>query len=272
VKGFGGNAGQGFRVEDVLHASDVPVRPIAPGTVVFVFQKGSQRGPVPSPLGDFVVVQHDRGFRSIYGHLDPASIRSNLKVVTQHTVVGRSGESGYSEQSGLSLRVIDSKRHRLVNPLVVLPSLRDRLDPEVHAVYLKSTGLAPLTEGLVIRPGRWSVLADISDQGQGTGAPAPVAPYSLDLSLDGTQISHVEFQDLRFRKGELFLDSSYRWNFDALYLGRSLYNLGEPDLQAGTHSLRLRTTDFAGHETIVNRTIIAEIPSPLPAAPAGAKP
>ena len=261
---FGDNDVNTFRVGDALAGADAEVKAISSGSVVYSVQRGGRIPVLPSVLGNFIVVQHPDGFRSIYSHLSRVNPPSNS--VDTGTVLGSTGMSGIAQHAGLDLRIVDMKLDRLVNPMAVLPPVRDRLYPEVHGLYIHATGTpyTPMAEGLVVEPGRWEIAADIADQGQGSQLPAPVAPFGLGLELDGKQITHISLEYLAVKDGDLYIDHDHRWDFKALYRGPFLYNLGEVVLTPGPHTLRIRVSDFAGNETVIDRHIVVAESIPAP--------
>ncbi|HUX50582.1 MAG TPA: M23 family metallopeptidase [Spirochaetia bacterium] len=267
VHTFGDNDSGRFRLGDALAGADSKVESVSSGSVVYSFQSGGRTSVLPSVLGNFVVVQHPDGFRSIYSHL--ATVNPPSGNFGPGTILGSTGMSGIAQHAGLDLRIVDMKLHRMVNPMAVLPSVRDRLYPEVHGLYIHASGTpyTPMAEGIVVQPGRWEIAADIADQGQGSQLPAPVAPFGLGLELDGKQITHISLEYISLKDGDLYIDRDHRWDFKALYRGPFLYNLGEVVLAAGPHTLRIRVSDFAGNETVIDRHIVVAAPAPSPALP-----
>jgi murein DD-endopeptidase MepM/ murein hydrolase activator NlpD len=67
--------------------------------------------------GNYVVLRHHAGYTSMYGHLDKILVSAG-KSVTQSTVIGLVGNTGYS--TGPHLHFTVSKNGRTINPMTVL--------------------------------------------------------------------------------------------------------------------------------------------------------
>ena len=67
--------------------------------------------------GKTVVIQHDKGYKTLYGHLSRITVRSGT-YVRKGRLVGRAGSTGYS--TGPHLHFTLWKNGRLVNPLKIL--------------------------------------------------------------------------------------------------------------------------------------------------------
>lgn len=69
-------------------------------------------------LGKVVKVKHDKGYESVYAHLDSISISAGQEVNTK-TKIGEMGNTGHSFGDHLHMEVYKDGRH--VNPASVLP-------------------------------------------------------------------------------------------------------------------------------------------------------
>lgn len=67
--------------------------------------------------GNYVIVTHDDGYQSLYGHLSSISVRRG-QTVEQGVLIGRVGNTGYSTGSHLHFSVY--KNGKMVNPRTVL--------------------------------------------------------------------------------------------------------------------------------------------------------
>jgi murein DD-endopeptidase MepM/ murein hydrolase activator NlpD len=94
-----------------------PVKASAPGTVIFA-------GKQIAAFGNYVLLQHDGGFLTAYGHLD----RLNVKIgqhVGQGEELGRSGQTGQAEEPQLHFEILYAARREdksaPVDPMTLLP-------------------------------------------------------------------------------------------------------------------------------------------------------
>ncbi len=67
--------------------------------------------------GNYVVIRHHSGYTTLYAHLDRIDVKAGNRV-TQSTVVGAVGSTGYS--TGPHLHFTVSKNGRTMNPMTVL--------------------------------------------------------------------------------------------------------------------------------------------------------
>ncbi len=79
------------------------------GKVVFAGWRGG--------YGKAVIIQHDAGYRTLYGHLSRIYVRSGRYVATGQ-IIGRVGSTGYS--TGPHLHFSLWKKGKLINPMEVL--------------------------------------------------------------------------------------------------------------------------------------------------------
>ena len=68
-------------------------------------------------FGNYVIITHDRGYQSLYGHLSAIYVKRG-QYVTQGTAVGAVGNTGYSTGPHLHLSIY--KNGSLINPFSVL--------------------------------------------------------------------------------------------------------------------------------------------------------
>ena len=252
---FGDNTGEGFRKGDLLRSSGAAVGSVAPGQVIFAYQRDQRADALPSGLGNFVVIQHRQDFRSVYDHLAPGSIPLRLTDVIEGQTVGLSGESGNIEQPGVGLQILDIKRKRAVNPVAVLPPVADQRPPTITGAYLFDAAKFALTDGVAVPTGHWAVAAEISEHSQGGKVPDLTAPFGIELSVNDKIVTKLQFEYLVFRQDHYYIDPDYRWRFENLYLGPHTYDLGMIDLVPGMNTVKIRTFDFAGNESVLQQQV-----------------
>lgn len=96
---------------DWANAPGTPVRAAGSGRVVHIeTQIGN--------YGKFIILRHDGGFQTLYGHLDSFDVRPG-QFVYQGDIIGRMGNTGRSTGPHLHFSVI--RNGRFVNPLNYLP-------------------------------------------------------------------------------------------------------------------------------------------------------
>jgi hypothetical protein len=259
---FGENRGDHFHVGIDLAGGEQEVLPIAPGEVVFSFEEGEDPLAMPVGLGNFLVLQHQDGVRSIYGHLQKGSMDRSARKLDGSKPLGRVGETGYSVGKHLHLAIIDSEMRSLINPLLVLPPLKDRQAPVIREILLRPGGeLLPLKNGALVKPGIVELLASLYDLREDVPFVWRLAPYRLSLYQDGREIASLLMDGLHERPArngvpELVLLQGNR-SFREVYDAEWLYRLGEVRLLPGQTTLSLVAEDYAGNES--SRELVLQV-------------
>lgn len=98
---------------DLTDPTGTPIHPIADGRVVWTnsFSWG---------YGNHVLVEHDRGLKSLYAHLSKILVKPGDNV-TKDSVIGAVGSTGWSTGSHLHLEVYENGIP--TSPLEILPDL-----------------------------------------------------------------------------------------------------------------------------------------------------
>ena len=94
---------------DLACPEGTPIRAAMNGTVAFVGWS--------NVFGNYIIVNHPNGYQTLYGHLSASRVKKGQSV-TQATVIGLVGSTGYS--TGAHLHFTVYKNGRLVNPSPVL--------------------------------------------------------------------------------------------------------------------------------------------------------
>ena len=94
---------------DLACPEGTPIRAAMNGTVAFVGWS--------NVFGNYIIVNHPNGYQTLYGHLSASRVKKGQSV-TQATVIGLVGSTGYS--TGAHLHFTVYKNGRLINPSSVL--------------------------------------------------------------------------------------------------------------------------------------------------------
>jgi murein DD-endopeptidase MepM/ murein hydrolase activator NlpD len=111
---------------DIATGLGMPIHPIAKGTVTDV-QFGFWG------LGHFVVVTHDAGFQSTYGHMGRIFVQKGATVTTSNTL-GEVGLTGHTSGPHTHLEI--QKNGKYIDPQTILPAIADFPKAE----YLRPVG------------------------------------------------------------------------------------------------------------------------------------
>lgn len=98
---------------DIAVGLGTPIRPISAGKVTEVSL--SFWG-----LGHYVVIDHEQGFRSIYGHMGRIFAKTG-NPVTSSSIIGEVGLTGHTSGPHTHLEI--TKNEEPINPLTILPAI-----------------------------------------------------------------------------------------------------------------------------------------------------
>lgn len=222
------------------------VKPIAPGT--FLFTRNAEDDPF-APLigpGNFVIVDHGKGWWSGYYHLaKPGKARSG--PVDANTVIGYSGNTGHSVGAHLHFFISKDYGKTMVNPLIVLPGTVDQNPPEIGALTIVTpttkTNVPPGKISRVRLSQAFPVYITVTDPGLERNTNRGV--YELRWKLNSAPEEVRTFQKLVVQNGEWKLDGKA---FDDVF-GQGLYSLGKLGFQNGSNTLRVVAVDQAGNKS-----------------------
>ncbi len=253
VATFGQNFVGGFHNGIDIAGAGQEVRPLDAGMILFYHEEKKDPNGLPSGIGSFVVLQHEKKLRSLYGHmaLSDEIVSDRLTVCTASSVLGKVGEGGYSEGARLHLSAFDTELNQIVNPYLLLPPLEERIRPTVRNVILKNKDkILQLPDGGPIQDGMWAVSADVYDQSASVRYFCPMAPYKINVYLNGQETFQATFDALKEKDGYLRLYPTADISYSALYEGDLTMKLGTVQLSRGLVNLEIIVKDFAGNERI----------------------
>ncbi|MDR3200384.1 MAG: hypothetical protein LBT68_02895 [Spirochaetales bacterium] len=249
VATFAQNSFGGFYRGISVAGKDADVRPIEKGELVF-YSKGSGSAGVPSVLGEFAVLQHERGLRSVYGHLALSrEITGDTKTFFEtNDSLGTVGDSGLTEIPQLFLAIQDLSLDQSVNPYLVLPPLDERTRPAIRNAALKSGNTEisfPAVEA--VPAGDWEVFADIFDEAS-VRYFRPTAAYRTAVYINGQETFQLAFDAIKDKDGTPRVYPSRDLAWRDLYAGDWRMRLGKVQLKRGMANLEIIVRDFSGNE------------------------
>ena len=261
VRTFGEQTGDHLLSGMVLQSPQEAVRPIADAELVFSYRADSDYSSLPRGLGDFVVVEHSANMRSIYGYLDlhvPPTADGDWRFGLERSI-GRTGASGVATGQQLFLSIMDTEAESVVNPLLLLPPLMDPQAPVIRgAALLNQDGAVELGPGLRVAAGRYQLGVDARDLRDGAAFAAPLAPYRLELFVNGVQQNRLAFDALVEQDGQRVLitqgGETPGVSLRQLYNGTRIV-VGAATLAGGQVRLQIVVADYAGNEATLSRTI-----------------
>ncbi len=254
---FGEHRGDHFHTGIDLGGGEQRITPISSGEVIFSYEAERDYSSIPVGLGNFTVLRHQGGILSVYGHLKKNSLDRQKTVYDAGEQIGLVGDSGYSLGKHLHLTIIDSEMNTIINPLLLLPSLKDTQFPVIKRIYFKrGKEIKEIKTGARVNQGEAELLIELYDLREDVAYIWEYAPYKILLYQDGQEVLNITFDSLKGRGGRMFLTDSEK-QFRDVYADRWIYRLGSVKLLAGVTTLSIFVDDFSGNES--SREILLEV-------------
>jgi hypothetical protein len=206
---------------------------------------------LPSPLGAWIALDHGDGLISIYARLDENKDLSLPVTVEKGMVIGGTGDSGWSNQSGFYFLLFDRKERRYVNPAMIIQPIPDVKPPVIQSVILKDS--AGMTIDLTqkdknstviksINQGTYTVFAAVFD-GVDAGENM-LAPFKLICSLNGLEVGAITFETFFSRNGVLMVYRNGPVPVRTVYAEIPYLDLGVASFVRGQTALEIIAQDI----------------------------
>jgi hypothetical protein len=255
-----GTFAKGRVVEGVALAADEGiVRSAEDGEISFILEEGAHPSGLPTPLGSFVVIEHQKGLAAVYSHLAPGSLSTYLRKAKAGDILGKPGSSGWAEGPGLLFQVFDRRAGTWVNPLLVLPPLADDKPPVIRSLALsRSDKTYILGETAALPQGTYRISVDVADPADSSWVAGSLAPYSIRLAIDGVEATKYVFDVAKGEGGKLFLFALSPTSASALKTKEGRYSLAERLFSRGRTVIEVRVEDAAGNKRSASWTLAVE--------------
>lgn len=250
-KTFGEMKDRNFSCGILLGGAPQDVSAVEAGEVLFVHREEGDLSGIPSGLGNFIILEHERSLVSLYAHLD--SLDGALYdggSLGSGGYIGRTGSSGEAPGTQLYLEIVDKEFDRMVNPLHLLPPLNDSLSPVIEEVRVRMEESFSLEEVNSLPSGEGELYVTLYDPSQFLQFFRPMAPYRINIFANGEELFYQTFEAIEAREGTLMLVSQREQrSFNALYADKNQYRVGTYTFNPGETILEVIVSDFFGNET-----------------------
>ena len=255
-----GTSAKGRIVEGIALAADEGlVRSAEDGEISFILEEGAHPALLPTPLGSFAVIEHQKGMAAVYSHLAPGTLSTYLRKPKAGDILGKSGSSGWVEGPGLLFQVFDRRAGAWVNPLLVLPPLADDKPPVIRSLALsKADRTYILGETKALPQGTYRISVDVADPADSAWVAGPLAPYSIRLAIDGVEARKYVFDTAKRSGGKLSLFALSPTDASALRTKDGRYYLAERLFSRGRAVIEVRVEDAAGNKRSASWTLLVE--------------
>jgi len=253
---FAGSQNENFLKGVEIENSGEGVKPIEEGSLIFIAGESPRhQGGLPSGLGNSMVLEHERGIRSVYGFLDEIPDRPGTWTLQRDELLSFVGNSGGTSGDVLYLQVIDSEFEQVVNPFVSLPTPEDASAPVIGGVFLANGEMGNSGENTSelgrrnsIEAGNYDILIESYDLSKRVEFFRPMAPYSFRIYINGEEKISLRFEAITADDFSHNVVDSYGLSHDMIYENTWLYRLGELRLNPGDAMVEVVVSDYAGNE------------------------
>ena len=233
---FGQRIGKNTFEEGLTFEDAATVRAADDGILLIAIDKKYGSGAFPSTLGNALIFLHDDGLQTIYGNLENTAVFRNRVTTESTAVIGRTGNSGWGYSNALIFQVSDNQKKVYINPLLLLPSVNDKIAPQIQNIMVvnEQHTVFQINGQKNVRQGSYELYADITDTTVQGGR--SFSPFRITIFVNGANIRTIPFETI-LQKDEAsylgntaFTDRLLYQRKDALYLGNIILTRGKSDI------------------------------------------
>jgi len=244
--------GMSFNAEGPIFAAE-------DGELLFHRREGDTVSRLPSPLGSWTALDHGDGIISIYSRFNGIPPEELPESVEKSKILGQAGISGWSSSRGLYFQLYDRRERRWINPLLIITQPTDTRAPQILSVRLRNE------QGSVINPavtrnlsqGRYTVSVEAVDTMRSANE-APLAPYRIICSLNGSETGALNFGNYSVRDGSLMVYRNGLVPAREVYASYPSYEVADLWLSRGQINLEIIAQDITGNSQSVAYRLVVE--------------
>lgn len=233
------------------------VRAAGNGQILIVLEKNRNFTGFPGTLGNAVILVHDEGLATVYGNLETTDRLETEARLESQTVLAPAGSGAWGSAREMRFQVLDLANKTVLNPLMLLPALKDTKGPRIrNAVAVSETGQTyTLGTTKYVKQGQYRLYADVSDNLE--NGTIEYAPFRITVQVNGKEQLAMPFEIMKSQDGAVFL-SRPDFSFSKLYADPERIFLGAITFMRGKTDISLLARDFAGNERSSQFTLIIE--------------
>ncbi len=233
------------------------VRAAGNGKILITLDKNKNLSGFPSTLGNAVIMVHDEGLATVYGNLATTDRMAIEGDIESQTILAPSGSGAWGKESEVRFEVLDLANKTVLNPLLLLPAMKDTKGPRIrNAVAISESGQT-FTLGVTkyVKQGQYRLYADVSDTLE-TGT-REYAPFRITVLVNGKEQLAMPFEIMKTESGAVFL-SKPDFTYNRLYADPERIFLGSIAFIRGKTDISFLARDFAGNERSAQFSLIIE--------------
>lgn len=229
-----------FKEVDAVRASGY-------GKHIISIEKKNSRRFFPSTLGNALVFIDDEGLQSVYANLSDTDLFTSRKETESGSIIGHAGNSAWTEEKSLIFQVADVRNNVLINPLLFMPEIEEKIQPQIKNTVLSGTDNQPINlENMKkIKQGSYNLYSSVYDfiEKDGPG----LVPFRITVSINGMNIADIPFEVLSSDGKSLYLKNK-ETSLSLLYQKDGAIHLGKINLPSGKIELIITAFDKSGNE------------------------
>lgn len=254
---FFGQRSKGIIERGITFEKAEIIRAAGNGKILVTLVKNANMSGFPSTLGNCIILSHTDGLITIYGNLESLDRVSEQVQIESQSLLGKTGTSSWGKPNYFIFQVVDTVKKNVLNPLLLMPSIKDQKSPSIRNVVMTSASsqMYVLNDIKSVKQGTYRLYADITDVVE--KLPIELSPFRISVLVNGREFLTLPFELLTQNNGKLFLASSdYCW--ETLYADDKRTYLGELALARGKAEINIIARDASGNERSVQFDIRIE--------------
>ena len=214
--------------------------------IISIEEKNSSRF-FPSTLGNALVFIDDEGLQSVYANLSDTDLFTSRKETESGSIIGHTGNSAWTEEKSLIFQVADVRNNVLINPLLFMPEIEEKIQPQIQNTVLINSDKQTISLETVkkIKQGSYDLYSLIYDSAE-KGGPQ-LAPFRITVSINGMNIADLPFEVLSSDGKSLYLKNK-ETSLSLLYQKDGAIHLGKINLPSGKIELIITVLDKSGNQ------------------------
>lgn len=214
--------------------------------IISIEEKNSRRF-FPSTLGNALIFIDDEGLQSVYANLSDTDLFTSRKETESGSIIGHTGDSAWTEEKSLIFQVADVRNNVLINPLLFMPEIEEKIQPQIKNTVLAGTDNQPINLENIkkIKQGSYNLYSSVYDfiEKDGPG----LVPFRITVSINGMNIADIPFEVLSSDGKSLYLKNK-ETSLSLLYQKDGAIHLGKINLPSGKIELIITAFDKSGNE------------------------
>ena len=229
-----------FKEVDAVRASGY-------GKHIISIEKKNSRRFFPSTLGNALIFIDDEGLQSVYANLSDTDLFTSRKETESGSIIGHAGNSAWTEEKSLIFQVADVRNNVLINPLLFMPEIEEKIQPQIKNTVFIGTDNQPINLENIkkIKQGSYNLYSSVYDFIEKDGP--SLVPFRITVSINGMNIADLPFEVLSSDGKSLYLKNK-ETSLSLLYQKDGAIHLGKINLPSGKIELIITVFDKSGNE------------------------